>query len=65
MQRFRWGHERVNRELGEVMRKAYRVVAEIASERGVDLRTAAYVLAIRRVGRAALARTHATLNIPL
>lgn len=65
VQRFRWGHERVNRELGEVMRKAYRAVAEIASERGVDLRTAAYVLAIRRVGRAALARTHVTVNIPL
>ena len=65
VQRFRWGHDRINQELGDVMRKAYRAVAEIAGERGVDLRTAAFILAIRRVGRAALARSHVTADIPL
>jgi glutamate dehydrogenase/leucine dehydrogenase len=38
------------------MRRAYASVREVAKEKGTDLRTAAFVLAIQRVGRAALAR---------
>ena len=38
------------------MRCAYASVRDMAQEREVDLRTAAFVLAIQRVGRAALAR---------
>jgi glutamate dehydrogenase/leucine dehydrogenase len=38
------------------MRKAYRSVAEVAQQRKVDLRTAAFILAIQRVGHAALSR---------
>lgn len=63
IQQFRWDHQRVNEELGKVMRRAYRRVREIATEQGIDLRTAAFVLAIRRVGRAALARTQ--INTPI
>jgi len=56
VQQFRWDLERVNAELEKTMRLAYRAVGDIAKERNVDLRTAAFVLAIRRVAQAALAR---------
>ncbi len=65
IQQFRWEHDRINRELGKVMQKAYRSVVGIAAEKEVDLRTAAFVLAIRRVGQAALARTYVGVDIPL
>jgi glutamate dehydrogenase (NAD(P)+) len=56
IQQFRWDLERVIEELEKTMRRAYRAVGEIARERNVDLRTAAFVLAIRRVAQASLAR---------
>jgi glutamate dehydrogenase (NAD(P)+) len=56
IQQFRWELDRVNTELEKYMRRAYGSVREVAAERSVDLRTAAFVLAIQRVGRAALAR---------
>jgi glutamate dehydrogenase (NAD(P)+) len=57
IQQFRWDLERVNDELDRTMQRAYAAVASVARERTVDLRTAALILAIRRVGQAALART--------
>jgi glutamate dehydrogenase (NAD(P)+) len=36
------------------MKGAYRSVATLARERSLDLRTAAYIIAIGRVGRAAV-----------
>ena len=65
IQQFRWEHQRINDELGKVMRKAYRSVVGIAQEKNIDMRTAAFVLAIRRVGRAALSRAHVNIEIPL
>lgn len=65
IQQFRWEHSRINDELGKVMRKAYRSVRDIAQEKNIDMRTAAFVLAIRRVGQAALARVHVNTEIPL
>jgi len=56
IQQFRWELDRVNTELEKSMRRAYGSVRELAKEKGTDLRTAAFVLAIQRVGRAALAR---------
>jgi glutamate dehydrogenase (NAD(P)+) len=56
IQQFRWELERVNTELEKTMRRAYASVRDVAREKGVDLRTAAFVLAIQRVGRAALSR---------
>ena len=56
IQRFRWELDRVNSELEKSMRRAYASVREVAAEKKVDLRTAAFVLAIQRVGRAALSR---------
>ena len=56
IQRFRWDHERVSRELEKVMLEAYGAVRGVAKEHNVDLRTAAFVLAVRRVARAWLSR---------
>jgi len=56
IQHFRWELERVNAELDRTMRRAYANVANVAREMRLDSRTAALVLAIRRVGEATLAR---------
>ena len=57
IQQFRWDIDRVRRELEDYMRKAFRAVRDVATTRRVDLRTAAFVLAIQRVGEAAMSRT--------
>jgi glutamate dehydrogenase (NAD(P)+) len=64
IQQFRWDEERVNQELDKKMSRAYRAVRETAEQHGIDLRTAAFVLAIRRVGRAALSRVHVGQELP-
>ena len=56
IQQYRWELERVNQELQRIMRKAYADVAELAGDKGLDLRTAAFILAIKRVARAASSR---------
>jgi len=56
IQQFRWELDRVNSELEKSMRRAYGSVREVSRSRGIDLRTAAFVLAIQRVGKAALSR---------
>jgi glutamate dehydrogenase (NAD(P)+) len=65
IQQFRWELDRVNAELEKSMRRAYASVREVAHEKGVDLRTAAFVLAIQRVGRAALSRRSTREKIDL
>jgi glutamate dehydrogenase (NAD(P)+) len=64
IQQFRWDEERVNQELDKKMIRAYRSVRETAEQHDIDLRTAAFVLAIRRVGRAALSRVHVGHELP-
>ncbi len=44
-----WSAERVRTQLGETMERAYREVADFASEHKVTLREAAYALALRRI----------------
>jgi glutamate dehydrogenase (NAD(P)+) len=56
IQQFSWDEERVNAELEKVMVKANRGVRELAAARGLPLRTAAFVLAIGRVGKATVLR---------
>lgn len=56
IQQFRWDLDRVNAELEKVMRRAYAAVSAVAREKKIDLRTAAFVLAIQRVGKAATSR---------
>ncbi|CAN5457551.1 Glu/Leu/Phe/Val dehydrogenase [soil metagenome] len=52
LQQFRWSEERVDTELRAIMNTAYDSIREIATEFSTDLRTAAFVLAIRRVAEA-------------
>ena len=56
IQRFTWNHERIVEELDHKMRDAYSAVADAAARHDIDLRTAAFVLAIERVAKAALSR---------
>ena len=64
IQQFKWDEERVNAELDKKMSRAYASVREVAKEYDIDMRTAAFVLAIRRVGKAALARIHLKTELP-
>ncbi|MEE9562475.1 MAG: glutamate dehydrogenase, partial [Thermoanaerobaculia bacterium] len=64
IQQFKWDEEKVNAELDKTMSKAYSSVRDVATEYDIDMRTAAFVLAIRRVGKAALARTHIATEMP-
>jgi len=45
-------------------RSINRAVREVATEHDLDMRTAFFVLAIRRVGKAALARVHVKAKLP-
>ncbi len=56
LQHLSWDEDRINSELEKVMREAYERVAQIARARKISLRTAAYVLAIGRVGKATVLR---------
>ncbi|MBI3183709.1 MAG: glutamate dehydrogenase [Myxococcales bacterium] len=56
LQHLTWDEERVNAELEKVMKEAYERVATISRSRKLPLRTAAYVLAIGRVGKATVLR---------
>jgi glutamate dehydrogenase (NAD(P)+) len=65
IQQFRWEIERINNELSKIMRRSYAAVNEIAKDKDVTLRTAAFILAIGRVGRAVLSRRHISEDIGL
>lgn len=53
---FHWDEERVNHELEKVMVQSFNEVHEIAKDKKVDNRTAAYLLAVDRVARAGFER---------
>lgn len=52
LQHFRWPLEQVRREQENRMVESFAKVYDLARKKGVSLRTAAYILAINRVGRA-------------
>jgi glutamate dehydrogenase (NAD(P)+) len=56
LQHFRWREDEVNEKLGEIMRRAFREVAERARENSSPMRPAAYELGIERVVEAASTR---------
>jgi len=56
LQQMRWDAERVDRELRQVMHDAYDDLKAAADEFDTDLRTAAFLVAIRRVAGAAQLR---------
>ena len=64
IQQYLWDEQKVNAELDKRMSAAYQSVRAVATEHDIDLRTAAFVLAIRRVGRAALSRIHIETKLP-
>src|SRR5207247_2181736 len=49
LQQYRWTHEQVNRELKATITKAYAAVRDLAKEKAVAFRTAAYGIALQRV----------------
>ncbi len=51
LQQVFWDEERVNRELEQIMVKAYQEVASRAKQQKSSLRTAAYCIAVERVAR--------------
>jgi glutamate dehydrogenase (NAD(P)+) len=51
-QHYRWGLNRVRQELDRALTEAFEQVWQLAAERKVTLRTAAFMLAVGRVGRA-------------
>jgi glutamate dehydrogenase (NAD(P)+) len=55
-QRFLWEGDRVNAELERIMRRAWDQVVALARSRKLDLRSAAFILAIREVGKATVLR---------
>jgi glutamate dehydrogenase (NAD(P)+) len=56
LQNFSWREKQANAELHASITEAYHKVRELAKRRNLDLRTAAFVLAIRRVGEATVLR---------
>ena len=65
IQQYRWELERVRDELAKTMSRAYNEVLAMAKEHRTDMRTAAFGLAIQRVGRAALSRGQIRRDIEL
>ncbi len=65
IQQFRWKKERVDEELTHKMRKAYAAVRDVAEKENIDMRIAAFVLGIRRVGKAATSRSYIPEKIKL
>jgi glutamate dehydrogenase (NAD(P)+) len=56
LQHFRWGEDEVNEKLADIMRGAFREVADRAHENDSPMRPAAYELGIERVVEAASTR---------
>ena len=56
LQHFSWKERQANEELHNTITTAYRKVRRLAGRRDLDLRTAAFVLAIGRVGKATVLR---------
>jgi glutamate dehydrogenase (NAD(P)+) len=55
-QRFYWEETEVNARLEKILRKAYDEVNKLARGKKLDVRTAAFIIAIREVGKATVLR---------
>ncbi|MEK7709450.1 MAG: glutamate dehydrogenase, partial [candidate division NC10 bacterium] len=56
IQQFTWEEAKIAAELRRYMSEAYATLSRVARERRVPLRTAAFIVAIGRVGRATVLR---------
>ena len=54
LQHVTWTLDHIQSTLSETMKNSYRAVSALARERNLDPRTAAFIIAIGRVGRAAV-----------
>jgi len=52
LQHFRWSLDQVRREEENRLVESFAKVNELAQRKGISMRTAAFMLAIQRVGRA-------------
>jgi len=52
MQYFRWNLKKTRKELDKIMRKSSHTIFDLARSRNISLRTAAFIIAIGRVGKA-------------
>jgi glutamate dehydrogenase (NAD(P)+) len=55
-QHYYWTEEEVNSRLEPVMKNAYEAVSKMAKRKKVDHRTAAFLMALREVGKATVMR---------
>jgi len=56
LQQFFWSEQDVNIKLQHIIEASFDKVLSVAQERKVDMRTAAYILAIERVAKAIMIR---------
>ncbi|HET7685774.1 MAG TPA: Glu/Leu/Phe/Val dehydrogenase [Candidatus Limnocylindria bacterium] len=56
MQSFFWSEDRINESLHEIMDRAFEAVHAMSDKHGVDMRTAAYMVAVARVAEATMLR---------
>ena len=56
MQSFFWSEDRINESLREIMDRAFEAVHAMSTRHGVDMRTAAYMVAVARVAEATTLR---------
>ncbi len=56
LQHFRWEEDEINGKLDRVMTRAFAPLTRISGDRNISLRTAAFIVAIQRVGKAVLTR---------
>jgi glutamate dehydrogenase (NAD(P)+) len=56
MQSFFWTEDRINESLREIMDRAFEAVFEMSNRNEVDMRTAAYMVAVARVAEATMLR---------
>lgn len=54
--KFPWTLDVVNGRLAQTMKHSFEATVEVADKKGIDMRTAAYVLALQRCGEAVAAR---------
>jgi glutamate dehydrogenase (NAD(P)+) len=56
MQSFFWSEQEINERLADIMKRSFADVLSMSQEKEVDMRTAAYILAIKRVADATMIR---------
>ena len=56
LQQFFWNDDEIDKRLGQIMTRSFRDVLGVMRDKGVDMRTAAYIRAIDRVAKATMIR---------